>query len=207
MVAEGRRPPSAEALPAPTGPPEGDRAAPRARRHHGCVQPDGRRSPDGPAGTLAALVKQLEQGGAPPAQRFWVHINDQPANPWDSAQGMGMTWSLHKVVGKAALVGSDTRTNAYQGDTPGDQKLPLLCVRKRDLPCPGGVEADFYHGWTGYELRLSRPVAGTELTSLEAANAIIQAEFGQGWELGEFHSPQGGWTWWGYWSEPDAEGR
>lgn len=161
----------------------------------------------GPDGTLAALVKQLEQGGAPPAQRFWVHINDQRANPWDSEGGMGMTWSLHRVVGKAALVGSDGSTNAYEGDTPVDQSLPLLCVKKRDLPCPGGVEADFYHGWTGYELRLSSPVAGTELTSLEAANAIIQRELGAGWEMAEFHSPQGGWTWWGYWAEPDTEGR
>jgi hypothetical protein len=161
----------------------------------------------GVGGSLAELVRQLEQGGAPSAQRFWVHINDQPANPWDSEQGMGMTWSLHKVVGKAALVGADASTNAYRGDTTLDQSLPLLCVKKRDLPCPGGVEADFYHGWTGYELRLSRPVAGTELTSLEAANALIQAEFGDGWELGEFHSPQGGWSWWGYWAEPDAEGR
>lgn len=161
----------------------------------------------GPGGSLAALVRELEQKGAPPAQRFWVHINDQQANPWDSPQGMGMTWSLHEVVGKAALVGADASTNAYQGDTTIDQSLPLLCVKKRDLPCPGGVQADFYHGWTGYELRLSRPVAGTELTSLEAANEIIRAEFGEGWELGEFHSPQGGWHWWGYWAEPDAEGR
>lgn len=154
-------------------------------------------------GSLADLARAMQQGGAPPTQRFWVHINDQQANCWDSPEGLGMTWSLHKVVGKAALVGSDPQTNAYQGDTPPDVKLPLLCVRRADLAPPDGVEADFYHGWTGYELRLSRPVAGSELTSLEAANALVQAEFGAEWEMAEFHSPEGGWSWWGSWAEPE----
>ncbi len=162
-------------------------------------------------GSLIELVRRFvtarAQGVETPAERFWVHINNQPANPWNS-QGKGMTWSLLDVKGKVALVGADKKTDAYHGDTPVAETLPILCVKKGKLAAPEGVDAkDFYNGWSGSELRLSKPVAGKKLESLEAANALIKAEHGEGWEMAEFHSPHGGWHWWGYWTAPAKEDR
>lgn len=162
-------------------------------------------------GSLVALVRAFQRagaaGGPPPRQRFWVHINDQPANPWNSQAGTGLTWSLLEVKGQAALVGADAQSNAYAGDTPGDTRLPILCVRQRQLPVPEGLgEGDFYRGWSGCELRLSKPVAGAELTSLAAATARIKAELGPDWEMAEFHAPHGGgWHWWGWWTQPSGK--
>lgn len=149
------------------------------------------------------------QGVESPSQRFWVSINDQPANPWDSADKKGMTWRLLQVHDQVALLGADEATDAYQGDTTVELELPILCVRKRDLTAPEGVDPkDFYLGWSGGEVRLTKPVAGQSLTSLEVANSIIKGELGEGWEMAEHHSPNGGWHWWAYWGDvPEEEGK
>lgn len=164
------------------------------------------------SGSLVELVQEwlraTEQGAEIPTQRFWVHIDGQPANPWDSEGKKGMTWSLIKVHNQVALVGADKLTDAYKGDTSIEEELPILCVKKRDLAAPEGVDPnDFYAGWIGGEIRLTTPVAGKDLTSLEATNAFIVEQFGEGWEIGEHHSPNGGgWHWWGYWGEvPEDE--
>jgi hypothetical protein len=167
----------------------------------------------GAAGSMPELVQQwlhaTEQGTELPTQRFWVYIDGQPANPWDSEGKKGMTWSLMRVHDQVALVGADKGTDAYKGDTSIEEALPILCVRKRDLPAPEGVDPnDFYAGWSGGEIRLTTPVAGTELTSLDAANAFIREQFGDEWEIGEHHSPNGGgWHWWGYWGEVPEDGK
>jgi hypothetical protein len=160
---------------------------------------------DNPGGTLVELVHDFlvaKVMGDPPTQRFWVYINDQPANPWNSAK-KGMTWTLLDVKGKAALVGADARTDAYRGDASIDEVLPILCVRKRNLLAPEGLDGkDYYSRWSGGEIRLTRAVAGKDLTSLEVANSIVKAQFGEGWEIGEHHGPGGGgWHWWGFWAE------
>lgn len=158
-------------------------------------------------GSFAALAREwlrAKAAGEPlPDQRFWVHIRNQNANPWNSqGRKLGMTWVLVRVHDQVALVGTDARSNAYNGDTSTEMELPILAVRKRNLAAPEGVDAaDFYNGWSGAEVRMTRPVAGLSLKSLEAANAIIREEFGDGWEMAEFHHPQGGWHWWGYWGE------
>ncbi len=164
----------------------------------------------GGSGTMAALVqawlRASKHGGKPPTQRFWTHIDGQPANPWNSAGRKGMTWSLRKVHEQVALVGADESTDAYRGDTSIDEVLPILCLKKRSLPAPPGVDpTDFYNGWSGGEIRLSKPVSGKLLTSLEATNALIREQFGEGWEIGEHHSPSGGWHWWGYWGKVPEE--
>ncbi len=167
------------------------------------------------AGSLVELVQEwlraTEQGAEIPTQRFWVHIEGQPANPWNSEGKKGMTWSLIKVHDQVALVGADKLTDAYKGDTSIEEELPILCVKKRDLAAPEGVDPDdFYAGWIGGEIRLTSPVAGKDLTSLEATNAFIVEQFGEGWEIGEHHSPNGGgWHWWGYWGDvpEDEEGK
>lgn len=139
-----------------------------------------------------------------PTQRFWVRINDQPANPWDTGTGKAMTWKLRDVKGDVCLLGHDNSTDAYRGDTPLEQSLPLLCIKRSRLPAPEGVNPDdFYAGWSGGEVRLSRPVPGRELTSQEIADALAVQEFGEGWRMAEFHDTSlGGWAWWAYWTAP-----
>ncbi|KAF0245360.1 MAG: hypothetical protein FD180_1675 [Planctomycetota bacterium] len=157
--------------------------------------------------SLAELVAEFvnaEAVGEPrPDRRFWVHIHDQRANPWDSAGRMGMTWSLLKVQGDACLVGATAATNAYKGDTSVEEELPILAIRKTKLPAPRGLDvSNAYSGWCGGEIRLTRPVAGTELKSLEAANRIVADELGEGWRMAQFHDTSTmGWHWWGYWTE------
>ncbi len=164
---------------------------------------------DNPGGPLVELVRDFlvaKVVGEPPTQRFWVYINDQPANPWNSEGKKGMTWTLLDVKGKAALVGADNRTDAYRGDASIDEVLPILCVRKRNLLAPEGIGAKaFDSGWSGGEIRLTKAVAGKDLTSLEVANSMVKGQFGEGWEIGEHHSAGGGWHWWGFWAEPPKD--
>ena len=143
------------------------------------------------------FVTAKARGANPPEQKFWVHINDQRANPWNSK--MGMTWKLKRVEGDVCLVGQGKHSNSYQGDTSRNEKLSILCIRKRKLIAPEGIPIGFHRGWTGAEIRLTLPIAGTALTSLEAANKIVRKEFGKDWQMAEFHDGNGGWNWWAYW--------
>jgi hypothetical protein len=142
-----------------------------------------------------------------PTQRFWVWINDQPANPWDTRTGKAMTWKLRDVKGQVCLVGSDETTNAYVGDTALQESLPILCILRTRLKAPKGVNPDdFYAGWSGGEVRLTRPVPGVELTSRKIADALAEQEFGEGWRMAEFHDTSlGGWAWWAYWTPAPVE--
>ncbi|MCC6741637.1 MAG: hypothetical protein IT452_21545 [Planctomycetia bacterium] len=154
-------------------------------------------------------IRAQQAGEPPPAQRFWASIKNQPANPWNSeGRKLGMTWTLARVQGDVALVGTDAKSNAYKGDTSTEMELPILAVRRRGLPVPEGVNPnDFYNGWSGAEIRMTKPVPGLELKSLEAANAIIREEFGEGWEMAEFHMGNGGWHWWGAWTDQGDAGK
>lgn len=155
------------------------------------------------------FLKAKTAGKELPTQRFWVRINDQRANPWDSEGKKGMTWKLRDVREKVCLVGSDNATNAYQGDTPVDEALPVLCIRRANLAVPEGVDANnFYGGWSGGTIRLTRPVKGSSLTSLQAAEKFVEKEFGDGWKMAEFHDTSvGGWAWWAYWEAPMLRGK
>ncbi len=42
---------------------------------------------------------------------------------------------------------------------------------------------EFYRGWSGGYLAMSKPVQGLQLTSLEAANAICRSSLGAGYEM------------------------
>lgn len=157
-----------------------------------------------PADAITRAVEDFVE--APPekqeaSQRFWVWINDQNANPWNTTTGKAMTWRIREVRNKLCLLGSDKKTNPYEGDTSVEESLPILCLQKQKLPAPEGVDPeDFYAGWSGGRVRLSKPVKGCDLTSLEAANKLIEAEHGQGWGMAEFHdTSKGGWAWWAYW--------
>lgn len=157
-------------------------------------------------GALGQLVHQLilANGDATKVaqMRFWVHINDQPANPWNSNSGRAMTWSLQKVDGEICMVGADEQTEPYKGDTSLKKALPILCIKKSNFPMPNGLKTTYYGGWTGGEIRITRPIQGERLTSLKMTNELIRKELGEGWQIAEFHDGKGGWKWWAHWRKP-----
>jgi subtilisin family serine protease len=138
-------------------------------------------------------------GVIPAGQRFWVAINDQPANPWSGPNHAGMTWALREAP--ISHAGSDGVTNPYTGDTPASASLPVLCLQVTGAGVPAGMAPDFYNGWAQGSARLSPAVPGSSLTSRAAADGVCSANFGAGWRMGEFHdghygSSTGGWSWW-----------
>ncbi len=106
----------------------------------------------------------------------------------------GMTWSLLKQEKNVVRVGSDpAHTNAYAGDTSCETELSVLCINPKNLPKPEGVASDFYSGWSGAEVAATKPVAGSTLTSREAADALCSKMLGTGWRMAEHHDGKGGW--------------
>jgi hypothetical protein len=126
--------------------------------------------------------------------RFWVAINDQPANPWNGG-GKAMTWTTIGQNNDVAHVGGDTQTNAYNGDTSISATLPMLCIKQDGRAVPAGVTPDFYNGWAKGEIRLTESIQGTNLTSRAAADGVCADRFGAAWRMAEFHDGNGGWTW------------
>ncbi|HEY0639116.1 MAG TPA: S8 family peptidase [Pseudonocardiaceae bacterium] len=131
-------------------------------------------------------------------QRMWVAINDQPSNPWNTTSGRAMTWTLLARQWNADVVdvGSDSKTNAYTGDTAVGTSLPVLCLRQDGRAVPPGVSPTFNNGWARGEVRLTAPVAGSGLTSRATADALCSGQFGAGWRMAEFHDGGGGWAYW-----------
>ncbi|MFE2109295.1 hypothetical protein ACFXAF_26015 [Kitasatospora sp. NPDC059463] len=124
-----------------------------------------------------------------------------------TANHPGMTWEvLNYGAGFAIQVGGPggTASDAYHGDTPAWNSLPVLCLNQDFRPAPPGIVLGFYNGWALGEVEISRPVKGTELTSPEAANAVCRGQFGRTWRQAEFHDGHygdnyawtGGWTFW-----------
>ena len=109
---------------------------------------------------------------------------------------LGMTWKLLGTNGSYAHVGSDTQTNAYQGDTNPSTALPVLCLRQDGRAAPSGITFDFSNGWAQGEIRLTAPVQGLSLTSRAVADNLCASTFGSGFRMAEFHDGNGGWTWW-----------
>lgn len=134
--------------------------------------------------------------------------------PPAAAAKKAMTWAL---LGSAtsgpnayALVGSDATTNAYQGDTSTDSKLPLLCILKSNLPNPGtsviGSPTQTPGGawrrtWSGGTIALTAPIKGSSLTSRGVADSFCANQFGAGYRMAEFHDGDpnlwSGWDFWG----------
>ncbi|MER7705772.1 hypothetical protein ABTX81_23120 [Kitasatospora sp. NPDC097605] len=124
-----------------------------------------------------------------------------------TANHLGMTWEvLNYGVGGTVQVGGPggTASNAYDGDTPAWNALPVLCLNQDNRPAPAGLSLGFYNGWALGAVEISRPVKGTELTSPEAANTVCRTQFGRTWRQAEFHDGHygdyyqwtGGWTFW-----------
>lgn len=123
------------------------------------------------------------------------------------AQHPGMTWTVRENrAGGVVHVGSDAQTDPYNGDTPANTVLPVLCLQVTGALPPANVTPDFYNGWARGNVGVTPPVAGTQLTSPAAADALCATAFGPGWRMAEFHdghygpnlSLTGGWSFWGF---------
>jgi len=108
----------------------------------------------------------------------------------------GLTWihTASNPVTGTVTVGCNG-CDAYSGDTPCAQQLPMLCIDKPTpaLPLPVGVSnADLYYQWSGGVIATTQPVTGNSFATSAAANAYCQTQFGTGWRVAEFHD---GWGW------------
>lgn len=116
----------------------------------------------------------------------------------------GMTWTSRASV---VHVGIDSTSNPYSGDTAVTAVLPVLCIDPANLPAPAGINFDFSDGWAAGTIAFTAPVAGTQLTSRAAADAMCAAAHGSGWRMAEFHDGGGGWTIWAAGSIPGGTTR
>lgn len=107
-----------------------------------------------------------------------------------------MTWKQLRYdrqlgISLVGLSGGDP----YVGDTSIDQALPVLAIRKENLPRPNyrvdgegaAMSKEFYRGWAGGHIKLTPPIMGSKLTSLKVANDYCSKSCGQGYQMAEFH--------------------
>ncbi len=112
--------------------------------------------------------------------------------------GYGMTFGLAALEDKdpkdvASLecdAGESTLERPYKGGcnpTVGDTScrivLPLLCIKKGDIPRPGGLSGQ---GWTRGELAATQAVMGATIDSEMKANVMCERELGSGWRMATF---------------------
>lgn len=125
------------------------------------------------------------------------------ANP---ATGKAMTWQGYSGLptGAGVRVGCYNNCDAYNGDTPLEKKLPILCFIPGKSAVPVAYEAyakaqrpnnwSFYMGWSGGQVGLTKPVKGTDLTSRAVANSLCNETF-PGSRMAEHHDNRsGGWS-------------
>lgn len=153
---------------------------------------------------VATFVAERARGiEKPTITHFWVRNKQQRANPWDNTQTpkVGMTWTLHQVIGDVCLVGRHTQTDPFNGDTNVEVELPILAILKDRVLSepPPDIKVDSEHGWSSAILGLTEPVKGSALTSLAEANAIVAKQLGSGWRVAECRDGGGGWSFYGYW--------
>lgn len=112
--------------------------------------------------------------------------------------GYGLTFGLAPLEDKdpkdvANMVcdaGESTLDRAYKGacnpnvgDTSCRIVLPVLCIKKGDLPRPGGLSGS---GWSRSELAATQAVMGATLDSEMRANVMCERELGPGWRMATF---------------------
>ena len=114
------------------------------------------------------------------------------------------------------LVGTDSFSNAYDGDTSTAEANGLLCIHMQGLPAPSGLIPAQYttnggalrNSWSGGKLFVVPQVEGMYLSTPEIADDIC-ATYGAlnfyvgGARMAEFHDgdTQAGWTGWAFWSQ------
>ncbi len=135
------------------------------------------------------------QGSRPLPYRTGVQVG--------SSLCKGMSWVTHKNIDGVALVGADSKSNPYRGDTYCTEELPVLCFLRdnSEHPPPEPPYLRYDRQWSGGRVKLTAPIAGSRLTSPGVANNLCAATFGAGWRMAEFHdgySGNGGWKFWAY---------
>ncbi len=152
-----------------------------------------------------ALYMQNYPWASPDHVTTWITINATPGVVSDvrgspnlllyshgPAWHTGMTWTVKEQrPDNVVYVGSDSVTNAYHGDAPATDTLPVLCLLFTDAPLPSGITPDGNNGWARGSVQMSPPVPGTALTSFTEGSRICSNAFGPGWVMAEFHD--------GYW--------
>lgn len=111
----------------------------------------------------------------------------------------GMTWGEYPDADPSdgvANVGCQplgSSCDAYHGDTPCTEALPLLCKTPLEWPPPETLLPPSVAYWSWNAVGTTEPVAPATagLTSLAAANAYCADQFGAGWEVAEFHDGSG----------------
>jgi len=129
----------------------------------------------------------------------------------------GMTWGVypHDPITGAANVscqGAPASPNPnqghcdpYNGDTPGNMRLPVLCFSKLGMPNPVSnvsppSDAAYWSGGVIATTPSVSPIAMGWLNQPRATvDAYCAAQFGPGWQVAEFHMGQGnGWKFGAY---------
>lgn len=151
-----------------------------------------------------------------PSNHPCSYVSFETNNTPTASVKTAMTWHLSKSAAPSAsnayvLVGSDSITDPYQGDTSTKNSLPVLCINKNNPPYPGGgvlgnphqTPGGAWRGtWSGGTAALTSPVQGLSLTSLTVANDLCATQFGAGYRMAEFHDGDPTlWSGWDFWAE------
>ena len=125
-------------------------------------------------------------------------LTPPPEPPSNKPIGYGLTFGLQpleekdpKDVANMVCDAGDSKLNrAYKGacnpnvgDTSCRILLPVLCIRKADLPRPGGLSGS---GWSRGELGATQAVMGATLQSELQASVMCERELGSGWRMASF---------------------
>ncbi|PQA79297.1 hypothetical protein [Rhodoferax sp. TS-BS-61-7] len=155
---------------------------------------------------ILVIPLMLKKCTAPKTPPVAVAPSGAPLTPAASAPepagnkpiGYGLTFGLAPLEDKdpkdvANMVcdaGESTLDRAYKGacnpnvgDTSCRIVLPVLCIKKGDLPRPGGLSGS---GWSRSELAATQAVMGATLDSEMKANVMCERELGPGWRMATF---------------------
>lgn len=155
---------------------------------------------------ILVIPLMLKKCAAPTAPQVAVAPSGAPLTPAASAPepvgnkpiGYGLTFGLapledngpKDVANMVCDAGESTLDRAYKGacnpnvgDTSCRIVLPVLCIKKGDLPRPSGLSGG---GWTRGELAATQAVMGATLDSEMKAHVMCERELGPGWRMATF---------------------
>lgn len=133
---------------------------------------------------------------------FWV---DPIVNRNDAAASAPETSHITSYIVASCVDGPATSASCepFIGDTRCNRSVPLVCFRPDRYPFPNNAILPNHYNWladghwSAGELKLTRPVPGTQFETLADANAFCHAEFGDDWRVADFHLDAGGYRFWG----------
>ena len=167
------------------------------------------------AATLAALgsAKVLPIDEGPSNPNPWPPAEpDYPPPTHEVPTAKPTEWCT--VCEDYVLVGADSHSNAYNGDTSTTHAGGLLCLAVQGLPKPNGLPPPVVtpggalkNSWSGGYLFVVPSVLGTDLTSPAVADNMCATYGAQkfnvhGARMAEFHDGDNaaGWAGWGFWA-------